>query len=295
MNAKEHFKINFGKRLSSLIDNKNGISPLKKPVTRIELAKHIDSIDPPCSRQILYRYETGAATPDLHRLKIIAEFFQVSYDYLLGESEAIQRENIDIAAKTGLNDRAVNNLKKLKELTNARDRIAAILINYLLENQEELTETITRYLEKYLGYEYVMRTVHFIQKVEGKPFNEICKFVREEEEKDIIHKAVLEDCLENPKKNSNYINQCFPSTLSSIYELIKRGHSARSIEIEIREDFIKIEFLLTRALKKIVNEIAAKMFKSKSQIKLLNIKGDWISESWQKNMLEEGERNEEER
>jgi len=272
-------EISFGERLSDL--------RLDAGFSQEELAEKLGT-----TRNKIMDWERNKSMPKAMDIIGLSRVLNTSCDMIL---RGVQPKFLSIHEATGLNNKAIYNLKKLKESSNARDRIAMIIINELLENQEQLTETITRYLERYLGYEYVMRTVRFFKKVEGKPFNDIYKDVIEEEKKDFIHKAVLEDCIENPRKNSNFINQRLSSTLSTIYEFIRRGNPASRIETEIQYDFIKCELALTRALKKIVHGIADKVFKSKSQIKLLSIKGDWISEGWQDTMYEESVKNEKER
>lgn len=54
----------------------------EKRVTQIELAK-ILSVD--CST--VTKWETGKSNPDLNKIQKIADFFDVSIDYLLGRDE----------------------------------------------------------------------------------------------------------------------------------------------------------------------------------------------------------------
>lgn len=91
------------------------------------------------TRQTISLYCTGQSTPDIEVFTKIAEYFDVSFDYLLGKSEAKKRENINIHERTGLSDNAINNIMKYKEpflpvQTNQYGFIPAL--NKFLENSE---------------------------------------------------------------------------------------------------------------------------------------------------------------
>lgn len=58
-------------------------------------------------------YETGDNVPDVKTLSKIATHFNVSADYLIGLSECTNYENHDINKAIGLNEAAINNLKKV--------------------------------------------------------------------------------------------------------------------------------------------------------------------------------------
>lgn len=74
-------------------------------------------------------YENGQNKPDIERLAKIAEFYDVSYDYLLGKSESKKRENADINEKLGLSDGAINMLSVIRDYKPNID-----VVNELLEN-----------------------------------------------------------------------------------------------------------------------------------------------------------------
>jgi len=76
--------------------------------TQIALAKAIGG-----SRQTVGQYEAGSALPVIDKLLKIAEFFEVSTDYLLGLS-GVTSQNVDdkaIHEATGLSDRAIKELQ----------------------------------------------------------------------------------------------------------------------------------------------------------------------------------------
>lgn len=65
------------------------------------------------TRQTISLYCTGQSTPDIEVFVKIADYFNVSFDYLLGKSEAKKRENIDIYERTGLSDESVIILEEI--------------------------------------------------------------------------------------------------------------------------------------------------------------------------------------
>ncbi|MGI5850367.1 MAG: helix-turn-helix domain-containing protein, partial [Christensenellales bacterium] len=110
----ESYNKPFPKRLRALLDNEDGISPLDKIVTQTELAQAFSDNGMPVTRQTISLYANGETKPDYEKFKFIADFFQVSYDFLLGETEAIRRQNIDIYEQTGLTDDTIDALKLMK-------------------------------------------------------------------------------------------------------------------------------------------------------------------------------------
>ena len=67
-----------------------------------------------CKRTMVNRYANGHSDPDLESFKKIAAYLDVSYDYLLGDTEVKKREHIDIANATGLSDEAIRLLMDFK-------------------------------------------------------------------------------------------------------------------------------------------------------------------------------------
>lgn len=70
-----------------------------------------------CSRQTVSLYANGNASPDAEKLKLIADFFHVSTDYLLGlsKNKTTDIEIQKICSYTGLSDEAVEALHVLSE------------------------------------------------------------------------------------------------------------------------------------------------------------------------------------
>jgi transcriptional regulator with XRE-family HTH domain len=115
----KNFRKPFPTRFRALLENKDDVSPLKREVTQTELAKAFVENGTPVTRQTISLYANGGTSPDIEKFKFIADFFNVSYDYLLGESESVKREYIDFAKKTGLSDEAISLLSSYQLKANA--------------------------------------------------------------------------------------------------------------------------------------------------------------------------------
>lgn len=88
-----------------------------------------------CSRQTVSLYANGNASPDAEKLKLIADFFHVSTDYLLGRTNT-KTQNADLRAicdYTGLSEAAVSELHNSKELINDCNDKRAIIVESMTE------------------------------------------------------------------------------------------------------------------------------------------------------------------
>lgn len=93
----------FPKRLRQLMEDTG--------TTQEELAAAVG-----VQRQTISKYASGLNTPDIEKFERIADFFNVSFDYLLGRSKSKRHENHDIVEETGLSEAAVERLKAFKAL-----------------------------------------------------------------------------------------------------------------------------------------------------------------------------------
>ena len=91
------YESSFPCALRALMENKDNISPLKRKVTQAELARHLG-----ITRQAVSAYTLGTSVPDMLKFKAIADFFKVSYGYLLGTTNIIQDEKKNFVELAGL-------------------------------------------------------------------------------------------------------------------------------------------------------------------------------------------------
>ena len=82
------------------------------------------------TRQAISSYSLGTTSPDVEKFEKIADYFGVSFDYLLGRSDNKQRENTDIGKRLGLSDQAISKIDNYSSDPNFR-----VGLNAFLENQ----------------------------------------------------------------------------------------------------------------------------------------------------------------
>lgn len=93
-------------------DNRARIKDLMKQnkVTQTRLAEHVG-----CSVSTISRYINGSLDLDAEKMTLIAQFFHVSTDFLLGETNTPNRKNYDIE-ELGLSVEAARNLYTEKSI-----------------------------------------------------------------------------------------------------------------------------------------------------------------------------------
>lgn len=98
MGAQGNYNAVFAERLRKLLENRG--------ITITELAKHLQ-----ISRQAVSQYTDGSAQPNIEKLSKIANFFEVSSDYLIGLSEYERLETANYTASDmGISDSAAKRL-----------------------------------------------------------------------------------------------------------------------------------------------------------------------------------------
>ncbi|MFA5603793.1 MAG: helix-turn-helix transcriptional regulator [Bacilli bacterium] len=110
----------FAERMKQLREEKQ----LSRNAVSKEIGIHINSIT---------EYERGRV-PSLENLKKIKDYYQVSYEYLFGETN-VKSINADIQAihkETGLSEEAISFLTKLK-----KDDQLLIILNLLIEDMSK--------------------------------------------------------------------------------------------------------------------------------------------------------------
>lgn len=116
---------------------------LKHKKTQQDIAQLVGT-----SRQAISQYIDGQTQPTIEKLYKIANFFNVSADYLLGltDIESVDIYDKKISELIGLNDEAINNLRT----TNEDNKINIQVVNDLLNKNiggVKVLKTIQSYLE----------------------------------------------------------------------------------------------------------------------------------------------------
>lgn len=144
----------FGKRLAEL--------RMKKGLTQAQLAETTQ-----IQRVTIAKYEIGERAPSIDNLLSFVDFFGVSADYLLGLSEAENRnaDKAKAAEYLGLSDKAVENLALFPQILNRRGErskyysnhcmpIYQTILNEILENEKLLVyfESLTKLTHETMSY-----------------------------------------------------------------------------------------------------------------------------------------------
>lgn len=132
------YNSDFPERLRALMENKNSISPLGRTVTQAELARHLG-----ITRQAVSAYTLGTSVPDMLKFKEIADFFNVSYAWLLGSSVLINEDHNNFAEKSGLGTKT---LKAILRICNVPDYAFAFMCLVETMEFEEILNAIWAYL-----------------------------------------------------------------------------------------------------------------------------------------------------
>ena len=73
------------------------------------------------TRQAVAQWKDGKTIPDMYNFKRIAEFFNIPYEYLLGDTDSKVHENMALADSLGLSDDAIETLEGIKEFSQHDD------------------------------------------------------------------------------------------------------------------------------------------------------------------------------
>ena len=96
---------------------------LSKKLSQQQLALRLD-----LSQQTIYKYENGITEPDIATLIKLADYFNTSVDYLIGNTNNPQRPGI--YSKTELTE---NELQHLRIYRNMPDTVQKLLDSFLTE------------------------------------------------------------------------------------------------------------------------------------------------------------------
>lgn len=101
----------------------------EKGISQQKLAEKINT-----NQQNIYRYENGFSEPDIQTLKLFADYFETSVDYLIGNTNI--RHKIEPVQHFDLNDEEALLIKKYRQLR-ANLRISVMnMIDVLLEENQ---------------------------------------------------------------------------------------------------------------------------------------------------------------
>ena len=78
------------------------------------------------TRQAVAQWKDGKTIPDIYNFKRIAEFFKIPYEYLLGDTDSKEHENMALADSLGLSDDAIETLEGIKEFSQHDDEAGYI-------------------------------------------------------------------------------------------------------------------------------------------------------------------------
>jgi len=149
-------ELKFAERLKHLLDT--GGHKYDRAVSQAELSKAVG-----ITRQAISSYLNDATLPTIDKLNMIADYFDVTSDYLIGRSESMRPENQSISDEIGINDEAINILRWLKRdrdrfmdypeflrLLMVRSPIGSIEkhISQVYQEQKELKDIISSEMDK---------------------------------------------------------------------------------------------------------------------------------------------------
>lgn len=99
------------------------------------------------SRTALYNYTNNRLPSRLETIFLIADYLNIPISYLFGEITSLENNNYKTNFNYGLSDKALETLKKLKQVStslkeNQEALIKLYIINAYLENDELLTDSV---------------------------------------------------------------------------------------------------------------------------------------------------------
>jgi len=104
----------------------------ERGISQQKLAKQIGT-----NQQNIHRYEHGFYEPDIGTLKLLANFFNTSIDYLVGNTGV--RNKIEPVESFDLNELEANLVEKYRCLPENAKRGINALVNELTNNERKIT------------------------------------------------------------------------------------------------------------------------------------------------------------
>jgi len=131
-NVKTNRKVIFSNRLNTLIDEmkENKVVGSTIKISNTNIANEIG-----VTRQALNYYCNGEKMPDLEQLLLIKNYFNVTLEYLVGESETRNYNDYSTEKKYGFNQETINNLEIINNKKEVNDSLV-FTINQLLGQED---------------------------------------------------------------------------------------------------------------------------------------------------------------
>lgn len=142
MDERNTYNMPFPKRLRSLLDETHR--------SQQEVADFIG-----VSRQAVAQWKDGKTIPDMYNFKKVAKYFNVPYEYLLGETDSRIKDNIALESKLGLSDQAITTLEFLSNMQTEDNYIAlSKIVSLMLEDYDfvRVLELIQKSIFEYQNY-----------------------------------------------------------------------------------------------------------------------------------------------
>ena len=90
-------------------------------------------------RQTIAQWKDGKTAPDIYNFQKLIEFFDIPYEYLLGDTDSRAKENIDVSNTLGLSDESIETLKNWvrESIEHVDDKGVKCsgIVDYLLSNE----------------------------------------------------------------------------------------------------------------------------------------------------------------
>ncbi len=127
------------------LEHNHKIGMDEKELTQTDLAGEFD-----CARFHINKLEKGTINPSIHDYIYYHNKFNVTIEYLLGETSAKLPENLRVGKDLGINDNVANTLADIHELSKEEYDLTAVLHAFIGngENTVSLMGIILDYLAK---------------------------------------------------------------------------------------------------------------------------------------------------
>lgn len=127
----------FSQRLGHLLET--GGHKYSRSISQAELSKVLG-----ISRQAISSYLNESTMPTIDKIDAIADFFDVTTDYLIGRTDSMRAENQNMADELGLSDESIDILRTLKR---EREKYKYHPLNTFMVNIWSPLGSIDRYIK----------------------------------------------------------------------------------------------------------------------------------------------------